>query len=90
MPKGFALGVLVFKWAVRFVNVQKTNDGHHQLVEAFVLRLANRILPLDNKNTELAAMQFANAAAAYKCTQPNGRQGAPTKQQLDQFIKEQY
>ena len=47
-------------------------------------------LSLANDDTELAAMQFANAAAAYKCTQPNGRQGAPTKQQLDQFIKEQY
>jgi sulfofructose kinase len=35
-----------------------------------------------------AAMQFASAAAAIKCTRPGGRKGAPTRVEVEQLLRE--
>ena len=48
---------------------------------AFALSLAEGFKEVD-------AIHFANAAAAYKCTTHGGRAGAPTRDQLNKFIKE--
>ncbi|PSL18445.1 PfkB family carbohydrate kinase [Shimia abyssi] len=38
--------------------------------------------------TERRAIEFANAAAALKCLKPGGREGAPTREETDEFLKE--
>jgi sulfofructose kinase len=48
---------------------------------AFALRLAEGA-------DEIAAVRFANAAAALKCTRPWGREGCPTRAETDAFLKE--
>jgi sulfofructose kinase len=45
-------------------------------------------LALAECKDEVKAMQFANATAAYKCTQLGGRLGTPSRQQLNAFIRE--
>jgi len=56
---------------------------------AFALSLAKGNVEGNNEgNNELSAIHFANAAAAYKCTQSGGRTGAPTSAQLKNFITE--
>jgi sulfofructose kinase len=48
---------------------------------AFALRLAEGA-------DELAAIRFANAAAALKCARPWGRLGCPTRAETERFLKE--
>lgn len=48
---------------------------------AFALELA------DGKS-ETEATQFANAVAALKCTRPGGRDGSPTRTEVETFMKE--
>jgi sulfofructose kinase len=48
---------------------------------AFALRLAEGA-------DELAAIRFANAAAALKCARPWGREGCPTRAETERFLKE--
>jgi len=38
--------------------------------------------------TEVDAVIYANAAAAIKCTRPGGGDGAPTADELKQFLAE--
>ncbi|QPH53101.1 PfkB family carbohydrate kinase [Pontivivens ytuae] len=45
-------------------------------------------LALAEGRGELAAMRFANAAAAIKCTRPGGRAGSPTRDETDSFLQE--
>jgi sulfofructose kinase len=45
-------------------------------------------LALAEGRQETEAMQFANAVAAYKCTQLGGRLGTPNREQLNTFIME--
>lgn len=37
---------------------------------------------------DLAAMRFANAAAALKCKRPGGISGAPTRKEVDEFLRQ--
>ncbi len=48
---------------------------------AFALALAER-------QPEIQAVRFANAAAAIKCTRFGGRKGAPTRAEVEQFLQE--
>ncbi|MCX7340097.1 MAG: PfkB family carbohydrate kinase [Hyphomicrobiales bacterium] len=48
---------------------------------AFALALAER-------QSERQAVRFANAAAAIKCTRFGGRKGAPTRTEVEQFLRE--
>ncbi|MGL4438330.1 MAG: PfkB family carbohydrate kinase [Bosea sp. (in: a-proteobacteria)] len=45
-------------------------------------------LALAEHQTELQAVRFANAAAAIKCTRFGGRKGAPTRAEVEQFLRE--
>ncbi|MEL6600191.1 MAG: PfkB family carbohydrate kinase [Pseudomonadota bacterium] len=45
-------------------------------------------LALAEGRDEPSAVRFASAAAALKCTRPGGRDGAPTRQDLDRYLKE--
>ncbi|MEP2531404.1 PfkB family carbohydrate kinase [Shimia sp.] len=45
-------------------------------------------LALCEGQSELNAIRFANAAAALKCTKSGGREGAPTRSETEQFLKE--
>jgi sulfofructose kinase len=48
---------------------------------AFALRLAEGA-------DEIAAIRFANAVAALKCTRQGGRAGSPTREEVETFMKE--
>lgn len=45
-------------------------------------------LALAEGQGELQAMRFASAAAALKCTRFGGRKGAPTRAEVEQFLRE--
>jgi sulfofructose kinase len=45
-------------------------------------------LALAEQQPEMAAVRFANAAAAIKCTRFGGRKGAPTRAEVEQFLQE--
>ncbi|UWQ15370.1 sugar kinase [Aliiroseovarius sp. M344] len=45
-------------------------------------------LSLAQQAPERAAIEYANAAAAVKCLKHGGRAGAPTRTQIDDFLKE--
>lgn len=45
-------------------------------------------LALAEHQSELQAVRFANAAAAIKCTRFGGRKGAPTRAEVEQFLRE--
>ncbi|MBA5775923.1 sugar kinase [Stappia sp. F7233] len=45
-------------------------------------------LALGNGEDEVAAMRFANAAAAIKCSRFGGRSGAPSRIEVQEFLKE--
>lgn len=49
---------------------------------AFALRLAET-------QSEIEAIEFANAAAAIKCTRFGGREGIPIREEVEQFLKDQ-
>ncbi|MSU90576.1 sugar kinase [Rhodobacteraceae bacterium 2CG4] len=44
-------------------------------------------LALAEGRSERAAVVFANATASLKCTRPGGRQGAPTRAEVDEFMQ---
>lgn len=44
-------------------------------------------LALAEHKTEETACRFANAAAALKCTRPGGRDGAPTRAEVETFLE---
>lgn len=44
-------------------------------------------LALAEGQSEIESVRFANAVAALKCTRPGGRAGAPTRAELDNFLK---
>ena len=48
---------------------------------AFALELARGKAPA-------AALRFANAAAAIKCTRPGGRNGCPSREEAERFLRE--
>lgn len=45
-------------------------------------------LALAEHQTEFQAVRFANAAAAIKCTRFGGRKGAPTRAEVEEFLRE--
>ncbi|MEL6678195.1 MAG: PfkB family carbohydrate kinase [Pseudomonadota bacterium] len=45
-------------------------------------------LALAEGRPEADAVRVASAAAALKCTRTGGREGAPTRIELDSFLKE--
>lgn len=70
-------------YAVAVVDTLGAGDVWHG---AFALRLAEgRDEPEDIRN--IRAMQFANAAAAIKVSRRGGRKGAPTRAEVDAFLK---
>lgn len=64
---------------VKAVDTLGAGDAWHG---AFALRLAEGA-------KEIEAARFANAAAALKCTRFGGRDGTPTRQETEAFLKEQ-
>jgi sulfofructose kinase len=85
---GVTLGAEGFMWLedgherrvaaprVRVVDTLAAGDVFHA---AFALAIAER------KSVEEAAL-FANAAAALKCTRPGGRNGAPTRNEVEALL----
>ncbi|MBC7156922.1 MAG: sugar kinase [Rhodobacteraceae bacterium] len=65
-------------FAVAVVDTLGAGDVWHG---AFALRLAEGA-------DETAAVRFANAAAALKCTHPGGRAGCPDRAATEEFLKE--
>ncbi|WP_316014072.1 PfkB family carbohydrate kinase [Roseobacter sp. HKCCA0434] len=65
-------------FAVRVVDTLGAGDVWHG---AFTLALAEGA-------DEIAAIRFANAAAALKVTRPGGRDGAPDREDTDRFLEE--
>ncbi len=63
------------------VNVVDTLGAGDVWHGAFALALAER-------QSERQAVRFANAAAAIKCTRFGGRKGAPTRTEVEQFLRE--
>ncbi len=65
-------------FAVPVVDTLAAGDVFHG---AFALELAGGRAPAD-------AFRFAAAAAAIKCTRPGGRDGSPTREEVDRFLRE--
>jgi sulfofructose kinase len=65
-------------FAVETVDTLGAGDIFHA---AFALALAE-------ERDERAALRFANAAAALKCTRPGGGAGAPWRHEVETFLKE--
>ena len=65
-------------FAVETVDTLGAGDIFHA---AFALALAEG-------RDERAALRFANAAAALKCTRPGGGAGAPRRHEVETFLKE--
>lgn len=63
--------------AVNVVDTLAAGDVFHG---AYALALAEGRPPGE-------AMHFANAAAAIKCTRPGGRRGAPSRDEVERFLK---
>jgi sulfofructose kinase len=81
----------------RGVHIWHAGKGSH--VPAFVVATVDTLgagdiwhgafaLALGEGKSEQAAVMFANAAAAIKCTRFGGRKGAPTRIELEQFLGE--
>ncbi len=62
------------------VNVVDTLAAGDVFHGAYALALAEGRSPEE-------AMQFANAAAAIKCTRPGGRRGAPDREEVERFLR---
>jgi len=65
-------------FAVPVVDTLAAGDVFHG---AFALELAGGKAPAD-------AFRFAAAAAAIKCTRPGGRNGSPTREEAERFLRE--
>jgi len=65
-------------YAVQVVDTLAAGDVFHG---AFALELAQGSAPAD-------ALRFANAAAAIKCTRTGGRNGCPSRQEVERFLQE--
>jgi len=64
-------------FAVSVVDTLAAGDVFHG---AFALELARSEASVD-------ALRFAAAAAAIKCTRPGGRNGSPTREEVEQFLR---
>ena len=65
-------------FAVRVVDTLAAGDVFHG---AFALELARGKAPADG-------FRFAAAAAAIKCTRPGGRDGSPSRDEVERFLRE--
>jgi sulfofructose kinase len=76
-----------------------TGKGGIEHVPAFEIRAVDSLaagdvwhgaftLALAEGRDEVAAIRWANAAAALKCQRPGGRDGAPARDEVDAFLKE--
>lgn len=65
-------------FAVPVVDTLAAGDVFHG---AFALELARGQAPAD-------ALRFAAAAAAIKCTRPGGRSGSPSRDEVEEFLRE--
>jgi sulfofructose kinase len=65
-------------FAVRVIDTLAAGDVFHG---AFALELARGAAPA-------AALRFASAAAAVKCTRPGGRSGSPSRDAVETFLRE--
>ena len=79
--------------------VVTVNNGSPQWTPAFKIRTIDTLgagdvwhgafaLALGEQKSQTEAIVFASAAAAIKCGRTGGREGAPTRTELDQFLKE--
>ena len=65
-------------FAVPVIDTLAAGDVFHG---AFALELARGIASSD-------ALRFAAAAAAIKCTRPGGRNGSPSRDEVERFLRE--
>lgn len=65
-------------FAVQAIDTLAAGDVFHG---AFALELARGAAPV-------AALRFAAAAAAVKCTRPGGRSGSPSRDEVERFLRE--
>ena len=65
-------------FAVPVVDTLAAGDVFHG---AFALMLAEAKTPAE-------ALRFAAAAAAIKCTRPGGRSGSPSRDEVEEFLRE--